>query len=246
MLKLIRAEVYRLLHSGMYLRILLLGGLVMSLMPWLTDVSLWDKTLAQNLESILLGNTVFFSFYLFAVTLVVAMGYMKKTAYYEVMAGYKKREILGSKLIVNGGTVGILYFILASWLAVAVSVKNGTGGVTELPLRALLLLVLFLHGTCLATLIGMTFKHFAAVGISFFRMQFVDLMLAEIVPALVKAEHAETAQKVARWTFSRQMSELFRCEISAELTVCIIGSFLAEVCLWYGIAYYTMKKKWYK
>lgn len=246
--RLMRAEGYRLLHSGVYLRILLFGGLVFSFLPMITDFSLLNKSLAENMESLLLGSTMSIMLVPVVVALFVVTGYLKKTAYYEVMAGNKIRNIIGSKLFVDGVIVGIVCFFFTIGLAVVVLIKNGTGGVAQIPLRTLLLFVICLHVTMVAVLMGQAVKHIAAAAVVFLRLQFFDIIFAEIIPMLSEKWNLsnESVVRIARCTFTRQTSEIFRTEISTELVVITIASFLIEVGIWYGIAYLTMKKKWYK
>lgn len=246
--RLIRAEGYRLLHSGVYLRVLLLGGMVFSVLPMIIDFSLLDKSLAENMESFLLGSTMSIMLVPVVIALFVVTGYMKKTAYYEVMAGNKIRNIIGSKLFVDGMIFGMFSFLLSLLLPVVVVIKNGRGSVTQLPLRAFLLFVICLHLTMVATLMGQAIKNLAAAAVVFLRLQFLDIIFAEILPMLFEKWNVSEAVsvRIARCTFTRQTSEIFRTEITTELVVITLASFLIEVGIWYGIAYLTMKKKWYK
>lgn len=246
--RLIRAEGYRLLHSGVYLRILLFSGLVLSVLPMMTDFSLLDKSLAENMESFLLGSTMSIMFVPIVIAVFVVTGYMKKTAYYEVMTGNKIRNIIGSKLFVDGIIVGVIYFFLTIVLPATVVMKNGIGGVTQLPLRVFLLFVICLHVTMLAVLMGLAVKNIAAAAVVYLRLMLLDIILAELLPMLFEKWNVseEVSVRIARCTFTRQMSEVFRTEISTESVVITLASFLIEVGIWYGITYLTMKKKWYK
>lgn len=246
--RLIRAEGYRLLHSGVYLRILLFSGLVLSVLPMITDFSLLDKNLAENMENFLLGSTMSIMFVPVVIAVFVVTGYMKKTAYYEVMTGNKIRNIIGSKLFVDGIIVGVIYFFFTIVLPATVVMKNGTGGVTQLPLRVFLLFVICLHVTMLAVLMGLAIKNIAAAAVVYLRLMLLDIILAEILPMLFEKWNVSEAVsvRIARCTFTRQTSEIFRTEITTELVVITLASFLIEVGIWYGITYLTMKKKWYK
>lgn len=248
MCKLIRAEVYRLLHSGSYVRCILLTALVMAFLPLLNDFSLLDKSLAENIETFLLFDNMLIVYVPFVCVFFITAGYMKKTAYYEVMAGNKISHIIGSKLVVDGIGMGAVCFVLVIALPVVVAVKNGIGGVTELPMRAFLFFVICLHVTVLTVFIGMSVKHFAACAVLFARLQFLDLMPAILVPFLAEKINMgkETAERIVRCTLSQQIMDVFRAEISTELIVITVVSMVAETALWYGITYVTMKKRWYR
>ena len=248
MCKLIRAEAYRLFHSRGYVRVMLLTALVMAFMPFFVDFSLLDKNLAENMESFLLTGSMLIMYVPFASVFFVTAGYMKKTAYYEVMAGNKTSHIIGSKLLVDGVGIGVIVFVLALALEAVVVIKNGTGGVTDLPARALLFFVICLHVTLLTVLVGMAVKHFAAAAVLFLRIQLLDMMPAALLPMLAEKLNLskETSERILRCTFSQQIMDVFRADITAEFVIITVASLVVEVVFWYGIVYVTMKKRWYR
>ena len=146
---------------------------------------------------------------------------MKKTAYYEVMAGNKISDIIGSKVLVDGIGIGTVCFVLATGLEAIVVIKNGTGGVTALPVRALLFLVICLHVTLMTVLVGMAVKHFAAAAVLFLRLQFMDMMSAFIVPLLAEKcnLNTEITERILRCTLTQQLADVFRTEISGEIVI---------------------------
>ena len=248
MRKLVQAEIYRLLHSGGYMRIMLLTALVMAILPIVTDFSLLDKTLAETMETFLMGSNMFIIYLPVVSVLFVTAGYMKKTAYYEVMAGNKTSHIIGSKLLVDGIGIGTVCFVLATGLEAVVVIKNGSGGVTELPARMLLFFVICIHVTLLTVLIGMAVKHFAAAVFLFLRLQLLDMMPAFLVPVLVEKCNlsTEAAERILRCTLTQQLADVFRTDISGEIVITTVASLVIEVAFWYGIVYWTMKKKMYR
>lgn len=248
MCKLIRAEVYRLCRSGSYVRVMILTAAVMALMPFLVDVSLLDKNLAENMETFLQGSNLLIMYVPFVNVFFVTAGYMKKTAYYEVVAGNKPGHIIGSKLLVDGAGIGVVTFVLALVLEVVVVIKNGTGGVTELPARAFLFLVICLHIMLLTVLVGLAIKHFAAAAVLFLRIQLLDMMPAFLVPMLAEklTMSKENSERIVRCTLSQQIMDVFRADITAELVMITVGSLVIEVAFLYGIVYWTMKKKMYR
>lgn len=248
MRKLIRAEVYRLCHSGSYVRIMLLTALVMAFLPFLVDVSLLDRNLAENMETFLQGSNLLIMYVPFVNVFFVTAGYMKKTAYYEVMAGNKMSHVIGSKLLADGVGIGVITFVLALVLEIVVVIKNGTGGVTELPARVFLFFVICLHIMLLTVLVGLAVKHFAAAAVLFLRIQLLDMMPAFLVPMLAEelTMGKETSERILRCTFSQQIMDVFRADITSEFVIITVGSLVVETVFWYGIVYMTMKKKMYR
>lgn len=248
MCKLIRAEVYRLFRSRGYVRVMLLTALVMAFMPFFVDFSLLAKNLAENMESFLLTGSMLIMYVPFVSVFFVTAGYMKKTAYYEVMAGNKTAHIIGSKLLVDGVGIGVIVFVLAIGLEAVVVIKNGTGGVIDLPGRTFLFFVICLHVTLLTVLVGMAVKHFAAAAVLFLRIQLLDMMPAALLPMLAEKLNLskETSERILRCTFSQQLMDVFRADITAEFVIITVASLVVEVVFWYGIVYVTMKKRWYR
>ena len=248
--RLVRAELYRIGHSGIFLRMIILFFLVVFVFPLLLDFEFLDKTLADNRESIMMGIFICMMFLPALVSIFVAYGYMKRTAYYEVMAGSKSSHIIGSRLLTEGFFLGTVYFFAVIGLGLVAAIKNGVGGVADLGLRLLMLFSVCLHLTVIGMLIGMAVKNYAACLVAYARFAGLDIMIsAVLLPALqMKGILGETAcQRIQYCTINTQIETVCRStEISAEAVFWCVASFFAEAVLWYILVYVTMKKKWYK
>lgn len=248
--RLVRAEFYRIGHTGFFLRALLLFFLVLLFFPLVTDFEFFSRTLADDRESIMMGILVCMMFLPAVVSLFVAHGYMKKTAYYEVMAGRKSSHIIGSKLITEGLFLGTVYFIAVIGLGFVVVIKNGVGGVADLGPRFLMLFFVCLHLTVIGTLIGMTIKNYVACLVAYARFAGLDMMISAILlPVLqMKGILGKTAcQRFQYCMINTQIETVCRsAEVSAEAVLFCVVSFFVEAIVWYVLVYVTMKKKWYK
>ena len=105
-----------------------------------------------------------------------------------------------------------------------------------------------LHVTLLTVLVGMAVKHFAAAAVLFLRIQLLDMMPAALLPMLAEKLNLskETSERILRCTFSQQLMDVFRADITAEFVIITVASLVVEVVFWYGIVYVTMKKRWYR
>ncbi len=248
--RLIRAEFYRICHSGFFTRVLILFFLVILFFPLILDFNLFSKTLADDMESFMMGILICMMFLSVIISFFAALGYMKKTAYYEVMAGSKSSHIIGSKLITEGLFLGVFYFIAIIGLGIVVAIKNGIGGIEGLGLRLMMLFFVCLHMTVLGTLMGMAVKNYAACLVAYARFAGFDLLTSAILlPFLqMKGILGETAyQRFQQCMINTQIEIICRsAEATPEAAFWCVVSFFAETIVWYVLVYVTMKKRWYK
>ena len=246
--RLTKAELYRFLHSGSSFRILLMCCVALFFMPMIEDMDFWSKNLTDNLGNLAIGFMMFTMFVPLLVTIVVANNYTKKTAYYEVMAGNRIWNIIGSKLAIEGVFVGAIVFVALTGIGVVVAVKNGLGGMEQFGIRILLLFIICLHVTFISVLIGMAVKNIAGAMVSYLRFSIVELMIELLLPLLEikKVLSAESCVTVKKAFLMNQISVVFMPEITKDLVYWIVGCFVVEVVFWVLIVYYTMKKRLYK
>lgn len=248
--RLIRAEFYRLCHSGMYIRILVMLFGVMLFFPLLLDFEILDKTLAENMENFLMGTMVCVMVFSVVVAFFVSLGYTKKTAYYEVMAGSKIWHIIGSKLVTEGLLLGVVSVFATIGFGIVVVAKSGIGEIDNLGLRLGMLFIVCLHMTMVGTLMGAVVKNIAACLLAYARFVIVDMPIAVIVLPILykKGMLGETLyQRLSQCMINTQISAVYgSAELTMEAVLMCLVSFFAEVAVWYVLAYLTMKKKWYK
>ncbi len=246
--RLTRAELYRFLHSGSYFRILLMCCVALFFSPMLNGLEFWSLNLADNFGNIATGFLMLIMFMPLLVTIAVANNYMKKTAYYEVMAGNKIWTIIGSKLAVEGVFVGVLLLLAMTGLGVIVAVKNGVGDVEQLGVRMVLLFVICLHLTFISALIGMAVKNITGAMVSYLRFGIIEMLIELLLPLLEIKQvlSMESCKQIQQALLMNQVSMVLVSDITSELVGWVVGSFLVEVVFWYVIVYYTMKKRLYK
>lgn len=248
MSRLMKAEIYRFLHSGAYLRILIMSCLLLMLLPLAMDYELLSYTFAESLENFGMSYMMFLMFGTVILAVAISSGYTKKIAYYEVMAGSKPRDIICSKLWVEGILVGSIILVSIGGLGIVAAVRNGIGEMEQLGTRMLLILVVFFHVTFVAVLMGITTKSIAAGMLAYFRFCIMEIMITMLLPILmINGVFSENVCRLIDQTLLvRQMGDLFGEALSTQLVVSVLASFVVEVVLWYGVAYYTLKKRLYK
>lgn len=246
--RLTRAEFFRFTHSGSVFRILLLCCLALFMFPLAQDMEFMSQNFADNLEDISISFMMFTMFVPLVITIAVANNYTKKTAYYEVMAGNRIWSIIGSKLAVEGVLAGVIVFVAMTGLGVIVAVKNGMGEVEATGARMLLLFVICLHVTFVSVLIGMAVKNIVGAMVSYLRFTILEVLIEMLLPLLEVKQvlSGESCELVRKAFLMNQIAGAFEPEITGSLAGWVIGSFVVEVMLWYGIVWYTMKKRLYK
>ena len=248
--RLVRAEFYRIWHSGFFTRILILLFFVVLFFPVMTDFEFFSKTLAEVMDDLVMGVLISTMFLSVITSFFVSLGYMKKTAYYEVMAGSKNGHIIGSKLVTEGIFLGVLFFIAIIGFGVVTTIKNGTGGVENLGTRCLMLIFVCLRMTVVGTLMGMAIKNYAACLVAYARFLGIDMMLSSfLLPLLYMKEIlGETVyQRLQHCMTNTQIGTICgSAAVTTEAVVWCLVSFFVEAIAWYILVYVTMKKKWYK
>lgn len=242
MYRLMKAEWYRLTHSNHFLGwIAFFCGVLV-----LLQITMGDNVFALTMEEImpLFGESWFFGTEMFVPTLVgaiVACGYARKTAYYEVMAGDTIFPILVSKVFVVGVFVATCTFGASCIVPAIVCTKNGIGNVTDFPIRILLMWVVVLHVCIAAVLIVTTLRHITATVIVYLRFAAVDIL----IPFIYNLLCVNPDSKFSDWFVAMQISRVLYGELDSYLIVVIFASMLIEGVFWYTLSYIGMKKKVY-
>lgn len=249
MSRLIKAEWYRFTHANSFVFWLLIICLVNILLQYSVDFNL----LNYNLEEFMNGyiqSVGFMSIQMFVpvfVAVIVGFGYMRKTAYYEVMAGNKLSHIILSKVVVDAFVVAGCVFLSFLILPTIIGIKNGLGGAENIILRAALLLVIFLHTCISAVLMTTAIRHFVAAMAIYLRLAVADgaFFMLICTVADVEGEAPTWLNVIGEWFVMNQFNTVFVGEITKRAVLGIFGSMLVECLILYVISLIGMKKKKY-
>lgn len=245
--RLVRAEVYRVLHSNHFAIWLVTVCLIFVVMMCVAMEDLFSLNLGEAMESF--ANVIAFMQMLVALfpAVVIGIGYMRKTAYYEVMAGNRISHILFSKMIADAIPVAICIFIATLIIPIILSVENGLGDVTQLAERVALYLVMLLH-ICVCSVWMMTaIRHISGAVLVYIRFSAFDLIVLLILSFVVDGMSTVPTwyDGVRNCFIMNQMSHIFLGEITSEFIIAVVVSLLLESVFWYIVSYIGMKKKLY-
>lgn len=249
--RLMKAEWYRVRHSSGLMKWVIIVCLFSMAFVMLTTSDLTTSDAGKHsLAEILYvsGESYFFIMYFLAVISAVIVGtaYTNKTAYYEVMAGNKISGILLSKVLVDAVFVAVASSLFLDLYWLVIGMHNGIGEITQLPLRFVLLAVVFFHVCSTGVLIATTIQHNTGAVLSFLRFSAFDMLVPFCIELLGNFSE-EAGTRMADWFVMLELSKLLNCEIRVtnHLIVATVLGMLIEAGLWYSISYVRMKKKLY-
>lgn len=242
MRNMIKAEWYRIVHSGILKWILF--ALVMS--PTLYILS--DMTFyKQNVSEIMILSSTVVSMMLplvicAPISFAIGSLYKNRTFYYEIMNGYSTRKILLSKVILYVSIMFIGILVLNILFFGIMGAINGVGDIIDyIPVRFLLLSVIVLHIIIESVLLSTLAKKSSAVTIVILRFMIFDNII-QIVLLLI-SRGSDEFKSVASWFVLTQINlVLVGAEINTELVLGIVLSFIIECVLWYICSYNFYKK----
>lgn len=247
--RLMRAEWHRIMHSSKLKKWLAALCVICTVLPILVDVEVLKGNLTENLMAAQLAMSVFIPGFLsvFA-AITVGIGYMNKTVYYEVMAGNKIYQIAFSKVLVDAVIIAGSVFASMGIYWIIIGYCNGVGEIGQLPLRLILLFLLFLHVCTSGVLIMTSFRQILGAVFVYVRFAVAETSIMFVVQ-LFEEQFSETMMsKIADWFTMLKLTKLLSAgyEVTGHLIFAVIAGMLIENGIWFGISYIGMKKRIYK
>lgn len=241
--KLIKAEWYRLTHSGSYFKFLMFTCIASSLLNLLMEVELLEKPLFDNIVAM---GQIFSMFMpmLIGTTIAAALSnaFQNRTTFYEVMDGSSISAIIGSKLVVYGATVCVIFGAAAGSYFSYIGFANGLGETKEPVIFALLFFIISLRivlSSVLTTLWAR--KMVVAVCIPYVRYEmlegFLPIILMECFPSSEKLADVLSIFPVV------QFGNLATPTYETDFIVMVVVSALVELTALFIIVYMGYKKK---
>ncbi|MDE6251765.1 MAG: hypothetical protein K2M78_03890 [Lachnospiraceae bacterium] len=246
--RLIKAEWYRIRHSAGLITWIIVICIILFIMPAMTDIHFYEKTVSQNLIILSDVTTTFgMIFTVVLISICIGISYQNKIAYYEVMHGHDICDILFSKLIVYVSMMMAGVVVPYGIFLMVIAWKNGMGELDKIPLRIILFLIIYMHVCVTAVLLTTSLRHIAAAGVVFLRFELEGL--SALIPVII-SEFTEiesiTANRILEWFVTSQYAKILGGKIDNHIIVSVIFSFLLEFVLWFALSYIGMKKKKYR
>ncbi len=239
----LRAEWFRLVHSGRYFPLFLFISVLMPGVPFLTNPDFAEKNFLENLVSF----TETLPMLIGAVTctmIAVLLGnlYSNRTAYYEIMDGAGPAKIIFGKLLVYCPFALLLTALQFGIFFTCIGIKNGKGEMESPALCALLAAIVLLHLFSATVMMSLLAQHMLGTAIPYARFlileQLVALFLLEANP-----DKTESIHKILDWLPSVQLQRLAQPSYSTLFILQVIASFVIEFAILYAITYTVYRKK---
>ena len=244
--RLIRAELYRLRHTGHLFWYAILLPMLFIFMPYILCMDLMDKPLDKSIES--LGTICVLVFNFFPALAAGIAGQLfnrGKLGYYEVMAGNKPSQIIMSKIFSDGVFFSVIYTVCVSAFYVFLGIKNGVGTITHPLIRLALFAIIMTHLVVTSIMIMMASKKaVSAVVLSYIRFMVFDL---SAIPALAfvadKLGFSGARDFIGRMLVFNQLEMAAMEPVNINTTLHIILGFIGEFIFWYIIVYRGIIKR---
>lgn len=244
--RLVRAEWYRFLHAGHFVEWLIIVCAVIISLMWAVEPDILSLNIEQMLPACVEGSMSIQLFVPVLVAVIVGFGYMRKTAYYEVMAGNKISQIILSKVVVDAIVVAVCAFAAFCVIPTMAYIRNGLGDVNHVGERVALFFVILLHICIAGALMATALRHIIASVAIYLRFAALEGILSMILLLIASEETPKWLEIVQEWLVVNQITQVFLGEVTARFTVAVLGSLLLEAAFLYVISYICMKKKLYR
>lgn len=240
----IRAEWYRVIHSGSFFKIMIAAAVFSLTIRLLMDLGSFDKPLFGVVSEVseFLGM-VFPCVICTVCAATLGSQFSNRTAYYEIMDGASPHKIILGKYLTYV-PLGLLLLPLPMGIYFAViGLKNGLGGMKSPLLFALLFTVVAVHILSVTVFYVLIAKKMIAGAVApYLRFvlleQFGYMMMIEL-----NRHEIMKWQKIMDWFPTVQVMRLAQAEYSSEFVVAVLLSFVIETAFLYAVTVYTYKQR---
>ncbi len=249
MTRLIRAEFYRVTHSGIFLYIIIGVSLLSLLMGTLDSGSMEDfLDLTLNDARSSLTVTMQMGICMMLSTVIAAccgIGYQNRTSYYEVMDGNSVSSILMSRLLVYVPLTMVTFLLPLFAMLNYLVQNNGVGEFHAMPEYFIVVLCIFLRVISFAVLSTMCFKSLLGAAMPYVRYMTMEMLGFELLltATLTEPEKLKFCTSLYEWLPMGQLTALSKAELPDDLVMKAIVGMVVEVAVIYLLAYISGKKK---
>ncbi|MCR5291965.1 MAG: hypothetical protein K6E28_03620 [Eubacterium sp.] len=244
--RLVRAELYRLRHTGHLFWYAVFLPMLFIFMPCVLCMDMMDQPLDSSIESLGTMCVLVYNFFPALVAFITGQLFNKgKLGYYEVMAGNKPSNIIMSKIFSDGIFFSVVYTVCVSAFYVFLGIKNGVGTITHPFIRLVLFAIVMTHLVVTSIMIMMASKKtISAVVLAYVRFMVFDIA---VMPALAfvvdKLGFTGVRDHIGRMIVFNQLEMAAMEPLNITTTLHIILGFIGEFIFWYIIVYRGIKKR---
>lgn len=245
MTKLIKAEFYRVSHSGIFLKVFIVFGLLPLSMPFVSIPDMDEVNMLYILLAYAQGGGFLISGYVgIVLSAMISNMYQNRTYYYEIMNGANTHHVILSKLIVyNCITAAVL--IIPAIITFAIMGNNyPLGDLKQLWLTVILGIVIILNFTCFTVFLSMLIRHILGGPVLVYTVS--------MLPTIVYFTVSEVTDKykwvtdILSYIPQTQIMEFVKPEYETDFIAKVIGGFVVCFAVLYALTYASYKKKNFK
>ncbi len=241
--KQIKAEWFRIMHSGNNFWAFSLVSLIACFYPFSGRWEVLDESLSACLALFLKSAYIMFFLIVLVVVALFVNRYQNRTYYYEIMNGTNIHNVIFSKLVAYGFYVELVFMIPNLILYTIVATRNGLGGYENIGMLLFLFNVILLRVVVEAVLLTMIFRRMVPSLAVWFFCFISSLMAIIIVDSL-----DEGKMMMLRWVTGccpvQQVMRLYEpIAYTGGFIGVVIGSFLVEAIVLYGFTWWNYKRK---
>ncbi|MGN0537079.1 MAG: hypothetical protein ACI4M3_03765 [Acutalibacteraceae bacterium] len=247
MIRLIKAEWYRLVHTGV-LKYLILICFLFPVMAMMTDLNWYKMTLSENMALFAQNAIIMMPLFLgIAISISIGQCYQNKMAYYEIMDGRKTHEIILSKVILYNVIFVIGITVTCGVYFSTLGIINGVGDFSNIPLRFILVEITIIHVCTVSVLIYMLIKHIIGLVIVMLRFMFLDCMMVTLMTGINSSADSSLAAinstNSTDWFVSGQMIKILSGDIDSKLILIVFATLIIEIAFWHILTHISYKHK---
>ncbi len=244
--RLVKAEFYRIRHTGHLIWYAILLPMLFIIMPYILCMDRMNKPLDDSIESLGTMCVLVYNFFPALAAGIAGQLFNKgKLGYYEVMAGNKPSQIIMSKICSDGLFFSVIYTVCVTAFYVFLGIKNGVGTMTHPLIRLLLFAIAMTHLVVSSIMIMMASKKaVSAVILSYVRFMVFDIgFMPAIAFVAEKIGFAAARDHIGRMIVFNQLEMAAMEPLNITTTLHIILGFIGEFIFWYIIVYRGIKKR---
>ena len=241
----IKAELFRLTHSGSIFRIYIVCGLLTAVLPVVILPDSMNQDLLTTVAEISEQLCMYIPLLIGTLIGIMASKYYHcRLYYYEIMDGAGIHRIILSKMAVYG--IVSLAVIIPSLVIFAIAgVRGGVGEMKSPLLFGLIYAVIVFHIVIKITLYSMLIRNLIGGSLIAYALAIVEIMGFSLITELELMKTA-TANRLFQWVPSIQLMLIPQAEYSADYIIAVFGSLILGTAVLYSLVYTIYKKRLFR
>ena len=243
--KLIKAEFYRVSHSGIFLKIFIIMGLFPLLMVFVSLSDLDEINMFSVLTTYSQGGGFLISGYVgIILSAMISNMYQNRTYYYEIMDGASTHHIILSKIIVYDIISAAVLIIPTILTFIVMGNSYPMGGLEEIGTTVFLGILIIMNIVNCTIFITMLIRHILGGPVLNYTLGIFPMMIYLTLPQLID-NHKKITDVLSFLPYT-QITEFVKPEYENSFIFKVVGTFVVCFAVLYALTYASYKKKNFK